>query len=645
MNRNTPLSIVSNANFLISIVLVVLFYQLATLIQIPYGQSMVVIKGATQQFQCNDPSKPLTDWRDVSLPHWEKGIEDTLHCMRMRTTLSREQLSIAQGPAKLMLSALSGLGRIWLNGEKIDEVIHATSERRVLWLRPYSVVIPSHLIRDTNLLVFDYYNYQPILQIGQLQIGSEPLIEDKMRQVTFISKTTNEGSTVLFGIIGAFLISFSLLYPRERLMGLAGSAMFCWALFINMQMMIEVPSDYYVIWQAIQYVTIAWAIFSFIDFYKIISEIKSNPLLMRLRTIYALSGFVLCMIFGSESIYYLDTYWVGGMVVYMTYILAYCFWQRHLLRKSEGQLLALQSSISLVLILHDYLINTGTMELVWNDYSAFIPDLLAEEIYLMQFGIANLLVVMGVIVFNRYREAQSYEQAEATRIGTALRHSATRLRDVMQKQQDLNNIRLIQSERERLLMEIHDGVGSQLIAGMLLAKKQDLSHETILDMFQVCLDDVKVIIDCISLGQPANAAVMIGTLLDRQRQRLAGLGMSLNFIADQKKNASLLEISDAQCLHASRIVQECIANAIKYAQCSMITVSLRQYQDHLLIVVRDNGTGLAPAETIKLGRGLMNMRKRARLLSGQIRFLSKEDGFRVMLRFKNTTIEDFMQAA
>jgi signal transduction histidine kinase len=645
MKRHIRFRFFSSAEVVALIALLVLSYQFAALVQIPAGHSRVVSKGSIQHLQCSDLSTPLTEWKEVNFPRWEMGIEEGLHCMRMRTTLSREDLSVDIGPAKLMVNALSGLGRIWLNGKKIDEVIHSTSVRRVLWLRPYSVVIPAHLVQDSNILEFEYFNYLPTLQIGQMLIAGEPLIEDKIGQVGFISKTTLEASSVLFGIIGTCLISFSIVFTQERLMRLSGTAMMCWALLTNLQIMVEVPSDYYLIWQALQYLTISCAAFAFVDFLKILSDINSNKLLIYCRNIYGYSGFALCIFFGNDSIYYLDIYWVGSILIYYIYIMAYCFFYKNLLQKNEGEWLAIQSAVTLILMIHDFMINSGTMELLWAEYGTVIPPLLAEEIYLMQFGATFVLAVMGIIVFNRYRIVQSYGQAEANRLEKALHLSEARLRDAMQKQQKINNIRLIQSERERLLMEIHDGVGSQLISGMLLAKKQKLNREAMLDMFQVCMDDVKVIIDCISLGKPANAAVMIGLLLERQRQRLAGLGITLRFKADQKHNATHPEISDAQCLHSCRIVQECIANAIKYAQCSVVTVHLRQYHDHLLVVVRDNGTGLPSADTIKLGRGLMNMRKRARLLSGQIRFLSKTDGFRVMLRFKNATTEDWQQAA
>ena len=64
-----------------------------------------------------------------------------------------------------------------------------------------------------------------------------------------------------------------------------------------------------------------------------------------------------------------------------------------------------------------------------------------------------------------------------------------------------------------------------------------------------------------------------------------------------------------------------------------------------MVVIRDKGEGLAPIDRMELGRGLKNMRKRARLLAGHIRFLSRNDGFSVMLRFRNTVTEEWKAAA
>ena len=68
-------------------------------------------------------------------------------------------------------------------------------------------------------------------------------------------------------------------------------------------------------------------------------------------------------------------------------------------------------------------------------------------------------------------------------------------------------------------------------------------------------------------------------------------------------------------------------------------VAVRQYRDHLLIVVSDDGGGVAESDLLHLGRGLKNMRKRSRLLGGRIKFQNRGGGFAVILRFRNRSLD------
>jgi hypothetical protein len=175
MKRHPQFAFLSSSGLVVLIVLLVLSYQLALLVRTPDHQWLTVTKSEAQQVQCSDPTKPLTEWREVRLPHWENGIEMGLHCLRMRTTLTGEQLSASHGLPKLLVNTLGGLGRVWLNGEVIDDIIHSTSDRQVIWFRPYAIAIPNHLLRDSNDLMLDYYIHKPTLNISPFYIGTEPL--------------------------------------------------------------------------------------------------------------------------------------------------------------------------------------------------------------------------------------------------------------------------------------------------------------------------------------------------------------------------------------------------------------------------------------------------------------------------------------
>ena len=81
-------------------------------------------------------------------------------------------------------------------------------------------------------------------------------------------------------------------------------------------------------------------------------------------------------------------------------------------------------------------------------------------------------------------------------------------------------------------------------------------------------------------------------------------------------------------LAAFRIAQEALSNAIKHAQATLITVSLRQIDDWLVLSVTDNGVGFEPALIDSSSRprlGLQGMRERAELVGGSLDVRSRPD--------------------
>lgn len=81
-----------------------------------------------------------------------------------------------------------------------------------------------------------------------------------------------------------------------------------------------------------------------------------------------------------------------------------------------------------------------------------------------------------------------------------------------------------------------------------------------------------------------------------------------------------------------RIIQEACNNALKYSNCSVISVKMIYEEDDLLIVIEDDGKGfdVEHLDVMKRndnsGFGLSMMRERVYLLSGKIDIISKENG-------------------
>jgi two-component system sensor histidine kinase UhpB len=89
-----------------------------------------------------------------------------------------------------------------------------------------------------------------------------------------------------------------------------------------------------------------------------------------------------------------------------------------------------------------------------------------------------------------------------------------------------------------------------------------------------------------------------------------------------------------QSLHFLRIIQEAVTNTIMHAKASNVSVHIHAgdaSDAELFIEIRDDGGGSRP-DAAGGGRGIGNMKSRAKALGAELRFDSENSGTRVELR-------------
>jgi signal transduction histidine kinase len=80
-----------------------------------------------------------------------------------------------------------------------------------------------------------------------------------------------------------------------------------------------------------------------------------------------------------------------------------------------------------------------------------------------------------------------------------------------------------------------------------------------------------------------------------------------------------------------RTFQEFLSNTIKYSEASVVSVLMNYSNNHLELIVEDNGKGF-DQETIKKGSGLINMENRASLINADYSLISKpKEGVKLVL--------------
>jgi PAS domain S-box-containing protein len=180
------------------------------------------------------------------------------------------------------------------------------------------------------------------------------------------------------------------------------------------------------------------------------------------------------------------------------------------------------------------------------------------------------------------------------------------------------------SEREsrRIGQELHDNLCQHLLGAAFSAKAVAMSQP----------EDLPVSVELHELARLINSAVQqtrdIARGLNPVEMDAAGLMAALQALADRPyaeiacrlecdRNVLLLDAGVA--LHAYRIAQEAVANAVRHAGATEIVIRLAEDGGNIVLQIADNGRGFEFQPTQRQGLGLEIMKYRAHAISGKIR--------------------------
>ena len=170
-------------------------------------------------------------------------------------------------------------------------------------------------------------------------------------------------------------------------------------------------------------------------------------------------------------------------------------------------------------------------------------------------------------------------------------------------------------ERERLLQELHDGFGSQLVAARVHAQREGLSQHEAVKIFNECIADLHLIVDVMKTDVISlhDALVDLRFRLDRRLQN-SNLKLKVDF--DVKAIPFIEQDAIIQIL---RIIQEAVSNAIQHSCATEISLKASYRQMELSVEIRDNGTGFVQPAKIS-GNGSRNMKRRAYAIGAELTF-------------------------
>jgi len=238
---------------------------------------------------------------------------------------------------------------------------------------------------------------------------------------------------------------------------------------------------------------------------------------------------------------------------------------------------------------------------------------------------ALCFIVFGALMYRRYVAAIAEVERVNASLAERLKAREAELEASHRRLRDIELRQTISDERQRLMQDMHDGLGSSLISAIRSVERGDLSDARVSQILKDCLDDLKLTIDSME-PVDADLLLLLATLRFRLEPRLEGTGVNLNW--EVREMPTLAWLNPSSALHILRIVQESIANILRHTHATEIHVRTAVVDDGVCIRIGDNGQGFEPDVVLArgAGRGLQNQRRRAAALGGKVQWQSGPHG-------------------
>ena len=580
-----------------------------SVIQLNQGQFMM------ESVQGNVPNQEAA-WHEIQLPDvWNASRPGVggIGVYRFKPELYVK-------PDELWAILLPRVGHnaaVYLNGALL--ATHGAFDKDSnIWNTPLLVTLPNRLLHS-GINTIDIKVQAKANCYGRLlppMIGEEKVIKPLFKQLYFSQVTFSELCAVLALTMGICLVMIWW-YRRESMYGWFALGGFSWSFYALYFFVNDLPFSLE-----------DWVRFCFANSFVMLSSMLGFICMFmgweyqqraKAILVFSLIGALMLVLLPDHQVFN------GVRIVLGVYALMYAVLGIALLnalRFEKSKRHALTSLIGIG-------INIGLGLHDWVNIS-----LILNQPYLLQYGQPLIFLVIGRHLLKDYILALHESETTNAELDKRVQQRERELQTSLQKTKKTEQEKLLLKERERIMADIHDGVGGYLVSALSIAEASSSGGSKLVSQtIHQALDELRIVIDSLDPDEQ-NLSQMLAAFRYRYDQRLESRGIEVKWKFDQFEH--LDQVSLEKSLQLLRILQELVTNVIKHAQADeiMVQVYIKSFEDDEKICelsVSDNGIGFDTGESV--GRGLGNLKRRAEAIGGVVTFPFQETGTSVNLVF------------
>jgi signal transduction histidine kinase len=549
------------------------------------------------------PPEDTAGWTDRALPDdWglpapgERGTSVREGWYR----LALEAHTTGEADWALYLPSVRMNAAVYLNGRLVGDGGRLTDPVARNWNRPLLFRLPRwQLRRDENVLHIRLAADRPGRGfLGPVHVAPAAVLEPVHARRYALKVTSLWAITIFAAMMAIFTAALWAQRRAESYYGWYAFTALAWAL-INLYLLItEVPvpdasRDGFL------YVSLGWFVIAAARALQDFSGV-GEPRVNRLLLVYGIAGSVVLATLAA-----LDSPWfhvVGGFG-WMTSGFVVAGYALHQVG-STARARRGGSELSVVYLSGIPVLSCGLHDvLVWNGLLG------PANGYYLPYSAPVTLGGMGWVLLHRFvgalRRSESLvadleARVEQKRVELELRHGQIR---------ELERTRVLSEERERIMRDIHDGLGSRLVSTLALIEHADAAPEEVSTALREVLDELRLFVHSL---EPVEGDLLaaLATLRAWMQPRLEARGLRVEWQVGQ---VAIPDFGPRNTVNVLRILQEAFSNVLKHARASVVRVRVapgeRDGVPGIVVELADDGRGAT--ERGLRGRGTDNMRHRA----------------------------------
>lgn len=535
----------------------------------------------------------------------------------------------ADGGWAVYLPYLYDGGQVWLNGTLVGEVPESSAERRVRWERPHLFRLPPSLLRNgapNELAVRAAVSPErTIHRFPRVEVGTLGALLPVYDRRLFWVRTMPQLTAFVCALTAGFVLAIWWRRRSEVLYGLFGVAAALWGVRTLTFVIETLPVDQWPVWRMVYLAATGGFIVVLALFAMQLARVE-RPWLRRALVAYWLLG-PLWVVLSPASEPIVNRAWSAGLIPIGLGTLAVAVRTVVMQRTVASAVLPVAMLLAVAAGVHDYVVS-------WSPVAS--PPLwtawFEQRIFLLHHAANLLLVAMGGLLTARFVHAMDALEDLNHTLESRVAERERRIAADFERMAELQRQNAATEARQAIMREIHDGLGSRLFTSLSRVERGDMSEAQIAEVLRACIADMRIALDALA-PEDGDFRTALGNFLFRWQGQLEELHFQPSWRIDVPEGATPVLQSPQATLQLLRIAQEALTNVAKHARPGRVRVALRQAGEALTLEVEDEGprSPPRPPADAPAGRGIDNMRARARQLGGTLELQHDVPGTRVRL--------------